>query len=154
MASLYRKFVPLPDTSRPELAASLCHGNFSFDDMGCPLLTIWDCRNDRDLYGFSESFHGALDPVVRAPLWCPGEIQSCSLHNCPQPGLTLCSFLTMMVMTPHVIVSTSSTRTVHFSAMADLAKSPQEILTMTLLMRGKIYITTRNHLFHDRTISS
>ena len=26
--------------------------------------------------------------------------------------------------------------------MADLAKSPQEILTMTLLMRGKIYMLT------------
>ena len=102
------KFVPLPDASRPEHAAALRHGNFSFDDMDCPLLTIWDCRNDRVLYGFSESFHVAFDPAVRAPLRCPGED---TIMLPPQPGpivLTLCSFL---MVTPHVIVSTSSTRT-------------------------------------------
>ena len=79
------KFVPLPDASRPELAAALRHGNFSFDDMDFPLLTIWDCRNDHVLYGFSESFHVTLDLVVRAPLWCPGED---IVMLPPQPSIT------------------------------------------------------------------
>jgi hypothetical protein len=41
-----------------------------------------------------------------------------------------------------VFVLWAGTWTVHFSTLADLIKSPQEILTMTLLIRGKIYMLT------------
>ena len=155
------KFVPLPGASRPEHAAALRHGNFSFDDVDCPLLTIWDCRNDRVLYGFSESFHVAFDPAVRAPLRCPGEDTvmlppqpSTTWHNCPHAMLlpdednddSSCYRVDIVNkdQTVHakVFVLRAGSWTVHFSAMADLAKSPQEILTMTLLMRGKIYMLT------------
>jgi len=136
------KFVPLPDASRPEHAAALRHGNFSFDDMDCPLLTIWDCRNDRVLYGFSDSFHVALDPVVRAPLRCPREDTvmlppqpSTTWPNCPHAmllpdddGDDSCYRLdignTDQTVYAKVFVLRASTWTVHFSTSSDLAKSP------------------------------
>ncbi|RLN07949.1 hypothetical protein C2845_PM11G19160 [Panicum miliaceum] len=155
------KFVPLPDASRPELAVALRHGNFSFNNMDSPLLSIWDCRNDRVLYGFSKSFNVALGPALRAPLRCPGEDTvilspqpSTTWPNCPHAMLlpdddsddSSCYRVDISnkdrTVCAKVFVIRAGTWTIHLSTLADLAKSPQKILTMTLLMRGKIYMMT------------
>ncbi|CAO2037889.1 unnamed protein product [Urochloa humidicola] len=50
------EFMPLGDALSSELGAAVRHGNFRFDNMDKFFLNVWDCRNDRILYGFSRSF--------------------------------------------------------------------------------------------------
>ncbi|KAG2657476.1 hypothetical protein PVAP13_1KG174054 [Panicum virgatum] len=134
------KFVPLPDASRPELAAALHHGNFSFDNMDSPLLTIWDCRNDRVLYGFNT----VMLPPQPSTTW-PNCLQAMFLPD-DDSDVSSCYRVDISnkdrTVHAKVFVLRAGTWTVHFSTLADLAKSPQEILMMTLLMGGKIYMMT------------
>ncbi|XP_039788945.1 uncharacterized protein LOC120655260 isoform X2 [Panicum virgatum] len=137
MASPTRSLCRYPMPQGLELAAALRHGNFSFDDMDFPLLTIWDCHNDHVLYGFSESFHVALDPVVRAPLRCPGED---IVMLPPQPSITWPNCPHAMLL-PDDDGDDSSCYRLDIGNK-DCTVYAKEILTMTLLIRGKIYMLT------------
>ncbi|TKW36989.1 hypothetical protein SEVIR_1G017800v4 [Setaria viridis] len=157
------EFVPMPDASCPELAVALRHGNFNFPDMDSLLLNVWDCRNDGVLYEFGESIHAALAPAVRTPLRHPGED---TVVFPPQPSNTWPAECPHAMLLPdddgddsscyrvdignknqkvyaRVLVLRAGSWSIHCSALADLARSPEKILTVTLLMRGKIYMLTR-----------
>jgi len=73
------EFVPLPDASRLELEPALHHGKFGFDDLDTSALCVWDCLNERVLYGFGPSFELPLGPAVQTPLRYPGETPCSSL---------------------------------------------------------------------------
>jgi hypothetical protein len=152
------EFVPLPDASCPELAAALAHGNFGFPDMDPFVSTIWDCRNDRVLYGSDESFDIAPDLAVRMPLKHSGEDTTMLLpHPSPHyPHAMLlpdddndessCYRVDIGNMDQIVYVSVFVLRAgswnIHYTVVVDLARSPKRILKTTLLMCGKIYMMT------------
>ncbi|CAN6237708.1 unnamed protein product [Urochloa humidicola] len=155
------EFMPLADAMSSELRAALRHGNFRFDNMDKSFMDVWDCRNDRVLYGFSGSFKLPLDPAVRMPLrplgqdtvvlppqppstWreCPHAMllpdedhdkSSCYRLDIAYKDRTVCAM---------VFVLRAGSWTTHSASVADLVKPPKEILKNSLLMRGKIYMLT------------
>jgi hypothetical protein len=152
------EFVPLPDASCPELAVALRHGNFSFPDIDPLFSIIWDCRNDRVLYGSYGFFTITRDLAVRMPLRQPGEDTTMlPLHPPPHyphamvlpdddndDSSCYCISISNMDQKVYawVFVLCAGSWNIHCTAVADLAKPPKEILKTTLLMCGKIYMMT------------
>ncbi|KAF8670580.1 hypothetical protein HU200_050606 [Digitaria exilis] len=151
-------FVPLPDSSSPELAAATNHGNFGFDGMDALPLRVWDCRGHRVLYGSGEIFNADL--ALRTPLRCTGEDtavlllpppiawphQSPHAMLLPDDGDSDVSCYSVDVSTigqtvyARVFALQAGSWTTHCSASAGLSKPPATIPRMTLLMCGKIYM--------------
>ncbi|CAN6237707.1 unnamed protein product [Urochloa humidicola] len=155
------EFVPLADTSSRELKAALRHGNFSFDNMDKFFLEVWDCRNDRVLYGFGGSFELPLCPAMQMPLRPPGQD---TVMLPAQPSTTWCNRPHAMLLPDEdndvsscyrldivyknhtvcarVFVLRAGSWATHCAAVVDLLRPPKEILTRVLLMHGKIYMLT------------
>ncbi|CAO2038154.1 unnamed protein product [Urochloa humidicola] len=89
------EFMLLGDALSSELGAVVRHGNFRFDNMDKFLFNVWDCRNDRILYGFSESFKLPLGLAVRMPLRPPGQD---TFVLPPQPSTTWREFPHAMLL--------------------------------------------------------
>ncbi|CAL5059133.1 unnamed protein product [Urochloa decumbens] len=155
------EFMPLPDASCPEVTTALRHGKFGFDGMDMGYLSVWDCRNDRVLYGFGKSFNPILSVAIRTPLRHPGEDTvllppqpSTTWRECPHSMLLpdeeddkiSCYRLDIdnkgHIVYAMVFVPQASSWAVHCFALSNLARSPVKILKMTILMRGKIYMLT------------
>jgi hypothetical protein len=152
------EFVSLPDASCPELAAALPHGNFSFPDMDPLLSSIWDCRNDRVLYGSNEFFNFARDLAMRVPLRHPGE-DTTMLPPHPSQHYPHAMLLPDddnddsscyrvetgnmdQIVYARVFVLRAGTWSLHCKVVAELARSPKSILNTILLMSAKIYMMT------------
>ncbi|CAO2037886.1 unnamed protein product [Urochloa humidicola] len=155
------EFMPLGDALSSELGAAVRHGNFRFDNMDKFFLNVWDCRNDRILYGFSRSFKFPLSLAVRMPLRPPGQD---TLVLPPQPSTTWREYPHAMLLPDEendksscycldivykdqtvcakVLVLQDGSWSTHSAAVADLVRPPKEILMKTLLMHGKIYMLT------------
>ncbi|CAN6272110.1 unnamed protein product [Urochloa humidicola] len=156
------EFVPMPDASSAEVTTALRHGNFGFDSMDMGYYRVWDCRNDRVLYGFGKSFNHILSPAMLMPLRYPGKDTA---MVAPQPTTTWCRFPHSILLPDEddgkylcyrldisnkdrivfakVFVPQVGSWAIHFFAMDNLARSPVEILHITLLMHGKIYMLTK-----------
>ncbi|PAN04987.1 hypothetical protein PAHAL_1G107000 [Panicum hallii] len=153
------EFVPLPDASRPELEPALRHGKFGFDDLDTFSLSVWDCRNEHVLYGFGPSFELPLGPAVQTPLRYPGEntvvLPRLPCTICPPHAMLLpddndddssCYRVDIenrdQMVYAKVFVLRAGSWSIHCSASADLARSSEHILKVTLLMLGTIYMLT------------
>ncbi|CAL5059135.1 unnamed protein product [Urochloa decumbens] len=155
------QFVPLADALSSELGAAIRHGNFRFDNMDTFFMNVWDCRNDRVLYGFSGSFNLPLCPAVRMPLHTLGQDTfvlppqpSTTWFDCPHAMLLpdedggdiscyrLDIFYKGWMVCARVFVLQAGSWATHSASVADLVRPPKEILKKTLLMRGKIYMLT------------
>ncbi|KAG2649858.1 hypothetical protein PVAP13_1NG134900 [Panicum virgatum] len=156
------EFVPLPDAaaSCPELEPALRHGKFGFEDLDASTLSVWDCRDERVLYGFGPSFELPLGPAVQTPLRHPREYRvvlprlPCTI--CPPHAMLLpdddddsssCYRVDIdqrdqRVIYAKVFVLRAGSWSIHCSASAHLARLPVHILKMTLLMRGTVYMFT------------
>ncbi|CAL5022876.1 unnamed protein product [Urochloa decumbens] len=156
------EFVPLDDALSSELGGALRHGNFRFDNMDTFFSHVWDCRNDRILYGFSGSFKFPLDLAVRMPLHPLGQDTSMLLPQLPttwqefphamflpdEDGDDSSCYSLDIAYKNHtvyanVFVLRGGSWDTHCTAMADLVRPPKEILTRSLLMHGKIYMLTK-----------
>ncbi|CAN6272108.1 unnamed protein product [Urochloa humidicola] len=155
------EFMPLGDVLSSELGAAVRHGNFRFDNMDKFFFNVWDCRNDRILYGFSRSFKFPFSLAVRMPLRPPGQD---TFVLPPQPSTTWRELPHAMLLPDEendksscycldivykdqtvcakVLVLQDGSWSTHSAAVADLVRPPKEILTKTLLMHGKIYMLT------------
>ncbi|CAN6250995.1 unnamed protein product [Urochloa humidicola] len=109
--------------------------------------------------GFGKSFNSILSPAMRMPLRKDTTVLS------PRPTTTWCKFPHSILLPDEddgkfmcyrldinnkdrivfakVFVPQAGSWTIHFFAMDNLARSPVEILKITLLMHGKIYMLTK-----------